>query len=179
MVGTHTVFRVATINVDSLNIRENTKKKTNRCGLAPGIKVHGGRYQIHYGQVGQSLSGYAQVHGGFGYGCRNTEGQRILEYCTAQNLFICNTQFQKRDSHLITYSSGGGNTQIDYILLRAKHKQLVKDTKVIPGEEVFKQHRLVVCRHANHFFIFSPKMSTDQGKNEYFEAKMSNHPPKN
>ena len=97
------------------------------------------------GHVGQSSSGYAQVHGGFGYGCRNTEGHRILEYCTAQNLFICNTQFQKRDSHLITYSSGGGNTQIDYILLRAKHKQLVKDTKVIPGEEVFTQHRLVVC----------------------------------
>ena len=97
------------------------------------------------GHVGRSASGFEQVHGGFGYGTRNTEGNRILEFCTAQDMVVCNTCFQKQDSHLITYASGKDMTQIDYLLIKAKHRSLVKDTKVIPGEEVFKQHRLVVC----------------------------------
>ena len=97
------------------------------------------------GHVGQTSSGYEKAHGGFGYGSRNAEGHRILEFCSSQEMLICNTHFQKRDSQLITYSSGGNSTQIDYILLKSKHRNLVKDTKVIPKELNFRQHKLVVC----------------------------------
>ena len=51
----------------------------------------------------------------------------------------------KRSSRLITYSSGDVNTQIDYMLMKTRDKKIVKDVKVIPGEEVFTQHKLVVC----------------------------------
>ena len=34
---------------------------------------------------------------------------------------------------------------MDYIHLKANHRNLVKDNKVVHGEEVFKQHKLVVC----------------------------------
>ena len=48
---------------------------------------------------------------------------------------ICNTFLQKRDSRLITYSSGGNQSQIDYILTKKDDRKLISDVKVIPGEE--------------------------------------------
>ena len=97
------------------------------------------------GHVGKTTSGYEDVHGGFGYGVRNAEGERILEFGLALDMVVCNTLFQKRSSRLITFSSGGSNTQIDYIMMKSRDKRFLKDVKVIPSEEVFSQHKLVVC----------------------------------
>ena len=58
------------------------------------------------GHVGASADGYEGVHGGFGYGRRNLEGEYILEACVALDMVVCNTKFRKRVNHLITYSSG-------------------------------------------------------------------------
>ena len=50
-----------------------------------------------------------EVHGGFAYGVKNTEGERILEVSFANNLVICNSWFRKKDNHLDTYESGGAS----------------------------------------------------------------------
>ena len=50
----------------------------------------------------------------------------------------------KKDNHLITYQSGGCSSQVDYILLQCKKFHLVKDIKVIPGEECIIQHRFLI-----------------------------------
>ena len=81
------------------------------------------------------------VHGGFGYGKRNAEGERLLDFADAHHMVICNTLFKKRDSHLITYVSGDHKTQVDYILFRSGLRKLIKDVKVIPNEECMPQHR--------------------------------------
>ena len=59
------------------------------------------------GHVRKTTAGYEDVHGGFGYGVRNAEGERILEFGLALDMVVCNTLFNKRCSRLITYSSGG------------------------------------------------------------------------
>ena len=46
------------------------------------------------------------VHGGFGYGSRNQEGAEVLDFAVAFDLMIANTFFRKRESHLVTFSSG-------------------------------------------------------------------------
>ena len=99
------------------------------------------------GHVGSTGSGYKEVHGGYGYGKPDpdSEGERILEYALAYDLFLGNTCFKKRDSHLITYRSGNTATQIDIMLFRKSLRRLVMDVKVIPGEEVALQHQLLVC----------------------------------
>ena len=99
------------------------------------------------GRVGSTGSGYKEVHGGYGYGKPDpdSEGERILEYALAYDLFLGNTCFKKRDSHLITYRSGNTATQIDFMLFRKSLRKLVMDVKVIPGEEVALQHQLLVC----------------------------------
>ena len=63
----------------------------------------------------------------------------------AYDLFLGNTCFKKRESHLITYRSGNTATQIDFMLFRKSLRKLVMDVKVIPGEEVALQHQLLVC----------------------------------
>ncbi|VDP20298.1 unnamed protein product [Heligmosomoides polygyrus] len=67
------------------------------------------------GHVGANKDGYG-CHGGFRYGSRNADGERILEYAESCNLTIVNTVFRKRDSHLISFYSGNTRTQIDFVL---------------------------------------------------------------
>ena len=99
------------------------------------------------GHVGSTGSGYKEVHRGYGYGKPDpdSEGERILEYALAYDVFLGNTCFKKRDSHLITYRSGNTATQIDFMLFRKGLHKLVMDVNVIPGEEVALQHQLLVC----------------------------------
>ena len=57
------------------------------------------------GHVGRAADGFEEVHGGFGYGERNNEGVRLLDFAVAHDLVIGNTLFKKRNSHFITYAS--------------------------------------------------------------------------
>ena len=51
----------------------------------------------------------------------------------------------KKAEHRITYKSGRRNTQVDYILCRRDLKE-VGDCKVVVGDSVAQQHRMVVCK---------------------------------
>jgi hypothetical protein len=50
------------------------------------------------GHVGSTRVGFDGVHGGFGYGSRNQEGEGILNFALAYDLFVPNTLFRKRVS---------------------------------------------------------------------------------
>ena len=65
------------------------------------------------GHVGSEGCGFEEVHGGKGFGVRNTEGERLLEFAVANEIVVGNTRFTKRESHLATYCSGIHKTQID------------------------------------------------------------------
>ena len=48
------------------------------------------------GHVGTTSTGFKAVHGGFGYGSRNQEGEEVLEFAVAFDLMIANTFFRKQ-----------------------------------------------------------------------------------
>ena len=96
------------------------------------------------GHVGRESGGFEGVHGGQGYGTRNAEGERILEFGDALELVLCNTFFKKDEAKLITYSSGGCQSTIDYIMVRKEDRAQVRNVKAIPGEECVSQHRPVI-----------------------------------
>jgi hypothetical protein len=85
------------------------------------------------------------VHGDFGYGSRNQEGEGILNFALAYDLIIVNTLFRKRVSHLVTFSGGQYCSQIHFILTRREDRHACLDCKVIPGECVMPQHKFVVA----------------------------------
>ena len=70
------------------------------------------------GHVGTSSEGFEAVHGGFGYVSRNQEEEEVLDFSIAFDLMIANTFFRKRQSYLVTFSSGQYSSQIDFVLTR-------------------------------------------------------------
>ncbi|KAL5186030.1 Craniofacial development protein 2 [Glycine soja] len=96
------------------------------------------------GHVGSVTRGFEGVHGGFGLGEMNGEGKSILEFSEALDLSIANTWFKKRAEHLITYKSGGTCSQIDFFLIRKSDRKYCLNCKVIPGESLTTQHRVLV-----------------------------------
>ncbi|XP_058216771.1 uncharacterized protein LOC131327642 [Rhododendron vialii] len=96
------------------------------------------------GHVGVHKQGYEKAHGGFGFGDLNEGGRRILDFAVAFDLIVGNTLYRKREEHLITFESGPNKSQIDYFLARGADRLTCKDCKVIPGECLVAQHRLLV-----------------------------------
>ena len=92
------------------------------------------------------LDGFGGVHGGMGFGTRNADGDRILEFGDAVGMVVCNTFFKKEDSKLITYQSGDNRSMIYYLKIRKTDRCLVKDVKVISSEECVCQHQMVIDR---------------------------------
>jgi hypothetical protein len=97
------------------------------------------------GHVGSIRVDFDWVHGSFGYGSRNQEGDGILNFALAYDLIVVNTLFRKRVSHLVTFSSDQHCSQIDFILARRDDMHACLDCMVIPGECVVPQHKLVVA----------------------------------
>ena len=73
-------------------------------------------------------------------------GQYTRVYTSiCHDLALGNSSFKKREEHYVTYMSGTNRTVIDYILVRRQDLRDLKDCKVIPGESIASQHRLLVA----------------------------------
>lgn len=96
------------------------------------------------GRVGNLNQGDKRWHGGFAYGTANEQGKYVVRVAKSHDLAILNTFFKKQERHLITYSDGGRESQIDYHLCTRSIRKFVKDCKVILGEDVVGQHRLLL-----------------------------------
>jgi hypothetical protein len=96
------------------------------------------------GHVGSTRVGFDGVHGGFGYESRNQEGEGIMNFALAYDLIVANILFRKRVSHLVTFNNSQHCSQIDFIIARREDRHACLDCKVIPGECVVPQHKLVV-----------------------------------
>jgi len=60
----------------------------------------GGDFNGHIKSRGE---GYEMVHGGLGYGVRNSGELSILDFAVAYDLSIVNSYFRKREEHLVTF----------------------------------------------------------------------------
>ena len=83
------------------------------------------------GHVGKRADGFEGVHGGNGFGERNLEGRRLLEFCDEKELCVANTWFKKRDQTKVTFRSGENETEIDYIIVGKGNGRYLKDVKYL------------------------------------------------
>ena len=99
------------------------------------------------GHVGAESSGYEDVHGGFGSGDRNVEGEMILESAEAMGMIIANTWFKKNETEKkVTLARDNSKTAIDFIMVRKSERSMVTDVNVINTEAFISHHKLLICK---------------------------------
>jgi hypothetical protein len=57
---------------------------------------------------------------------------------------IINTYFRKREEHYITYKSERSKSHIDYFMWKRDSTKRVNYRKIIPGESVITQYKLMI-----------------------------------
>ncbi|KAK3526577.1 hypothetical protein QTP70_030714, partial [Hemibagrus guttatus] len=121
------------------------------------------------GHVGEGNTGDEEVMGKFGVKEKNLEGQMVVDFAKRMDMGVVNTYFQKREEHRVTYKSGGRRTQVDYILCRRGNLKEISDCKVVVGESVARQHRMVVCRMT--LMVCKTKRSKIEKKTKWWKLK--------
>ena len=84
--------------------------------------------------------------GNFGLGKRNAKGERLVEFCNEKNMVVANTLFEQHRRRRYTWKMPGdiARYQIDYILVRERYKNQVKQCKSYPGADINSDHNLVL-----------------------------------
>ena len=98
------------------------------------------------GHVGEGNAGDEEVMGTYGLGARKDEGEMAVQFATRFGMAFLNTYFRKKMEQQLIYKSGGNKFQADYVLCRRDNLPEVSECKVLHGDSVVKQHRMVVCR---------------------------------
>ncbi|XP_063859148.1 craniofacial development protein 2-like [Scylla paramamosain] len=96
------------------------------------------------GHIGEGNNGDEDVMGKYGVGERNAEGQMVVDCAKRMEIALVKTYFKKREEHRVTYMNGGRSTQVDFILCRRCNLKEFSDCKVVPGESVARQHRVLI-----------------------------------
>ncbi|VVC38380.1 Endonuclease/exonuclease/phosphatase [Cinara cedri] len=86
------------------------------------------------------------VTGKFGFGTRNQRGDRLIEFCKERDMIITNTLFSqpKRRRYTWTMPEEGNRYQLDYILVKKRYRNQVKQSKSYPGADINSDHNLVI-----------------------------------
>ena len=86
--------------------------------------------------------------GKYGLGVRNNRGDRLNEFATNNNMFICNTWFAQPKRRRYTWKMPGdhGRYQLDYILMKVRYRNCVKSCHSYPGADIGSDHNPVVMK---------------------------------
>jgi exonuclease III len=83
--------------------------------------------------------------GKYGLGKRNERGERLVEFCRQQELVVTNTCFQHEKRRRYTWKAPGdiARYQLDYIMVRKRYRNSVKNSRTLPGADADTDHNLV------------------------------------
>ena len=84
--------------------------------------------------------------GEFGLGQKNERGQRLIEFCNQQQLMVTNTWFKQDKRRRYTWKAPGDTNryQLDYILVKQRYANSVKNSNTYPEADADTDHNLVM-----------------------------------
>lgn len=113
-------------------------------------KGRGDDYVIILGDLNAVVGnqGEAPVAGKHGLGNRNERGQMLIEFCKRNKLCLTNTWFKQNKRRTYTWKAPGDlrRRQLDYILVKQRYRNSVKNSHACPGADANTDHSLVVMR---------------------------------
>ena len=82
-------------------------------------------------KIGNDNTDWKSVMGKYGYGDRNERGERLLEFATVHDLYICNTKFQHKPNRKRIWASSDGihKNMIDLIFIQRRWKTSVTNCR--------------------------------------------------
>ena len=88
------------------------------------------------------------VTGRYGLGKRNERGQMLVEFCKRNNLCITNTWYRQPKRRIYTWKGPGDlrRMQLDYIMVKKRYRNSVKNSHAFPGADVDSDHNLVTMK---------------------------------
>ncbi len=98
-------------------------------------------------KVGNDNSNNERAMGRYGCGERNNNGERLVDFCTNNNLVIGGTIFPHKNIHKLTWQSPDGRTinQIDHIIINGKWRRSLQDVRAYRGADAYSDHYLIVA----------------------------------
>ena len=80
---------------------------------------------------------------------RNNRGQKLIDFCKGTGLIITNIIFQQHLRRRYTWLKPGDTAryQIEYIMIKKKHKTHVAQSKTYPGADKCSDHNVVVMKY--------------------------------
>jgi hypothetical protein len=99
-------------------------------------------------KVGKSEGEVGGPVGRFGYGKRNTRGERLVNFCAANGLYVTNTLFRQwKENRCWTWESPDGVTrnQIDFVIVNRKCRGSVLNSRAYPSADIGSDHQLLLA----------------------------------
>ena len=99
-------------------------------------------------KVGSDNTNLESVIGRHGLGTCNENGERLLAFCSFNEMVIGGTIFPHKDIHKATWQSPDGRTenQIDHFCISKKFRRSIDDVRVLRGADVGSDHHLILAK---------------------------------
>ncbi|XP_066271905.1 craniofacial development protein 2-like [Branchiostoma lanceolatum] len=88
-----------------------------------------------------------EVCGPFGLETANERGERLVEFCQDNGMYITNTGFKHHARRRYTWQAPGGRyrNQMDYILINSRWRKCVINSRSYPGLDCGSDHNAVIA----------------------------------
>jgi hypothetical protein len=89
-----------------------------------------------------------RITSNYGLGKQNERGERVVEFCDKHKLVVANTLFQNHERRRYTWMMPGdrGRHQIDYVLVKQRFRNQVKNCKTYPGADIDSDHNMMLMK---------------------------------
>jgi endonuclease/exonuclease/phosphatase family metal-dependent hydrolase len=83
-----------------------------------------------------------------GLGRKNHRVQMLINFCERNGLIVTNTWFRKPKRRLYKWKAPGDQSRhhLDYILLKHRFRNSVKDVQTLPEADIDSDHNLLVAK---------------------------------
>ncbi|XP_023946281.2 LINE-1 reverse transcriptase homolog [Bicyclus anynana] len=94
-------------------------------------------------KIGKPKCNESLIMGKFGYGVRNSRGERLVQYALEYKLSIMNTYFNKKNSRKWTWISPDGKTKNELDFIMCNNPKNITNTEVLNNVDFPSDHRIV------------------------------------